>query len=147
MAKFIIWRCYLGRTVAANYLDDYEERIFFYWFSFATRTTITNGTATYTKIGRLVTINLYLLVWNKGLPKKEQVIAVISKLTFNSKAVLRQMIYVLVIFNVGNTAYAQFEVLALTTSNIYIALGLMQGSNLSIEHDLCNTTVYVHCFR
>ena len=47
---------YLGGTGSANYLDDYEEGT---W----TPTGFTGGTihnARYTKVGRLVTVNLYL---------------------------------------------------------------------------------------
>ena len=58
-----------GDTAAANALDDYEEGTWTIGISFgggSTGITYTNNTGTYTKIGRQVTVNGYLLLSSKG---------------------------------------------------------------------------------
>jgi hypothetical protein len=58
-----------GDTAAANALDDYEEGTWTMGISFggaSTGVTYTNNTGTYTKIGRKVTVNGYLLLSSKG---------------------------------------------------------------------------------
>ena len=58
-----------GDTAAANALDDYEEGTWTMGVSFggaSTGVTYTNNTGTYTKIGRKVTVNGYLLLSSKG---------------------------------------------------------------------------------
>ena len=50
---------YLGDTGSANLLDDYEEGT---WTPASNHGTVTYGQAAYTKIGRLVTLNLNSLV-------------------------------------------------------------------------------------
>jgi hypothetical protein len=58
-----------GDTAAANALDDYEEGTWTMGVSFggaSVGVTYSNNTGTYTKIGRQVTVNGYLLLANKG---------------------------------------------------------------------------------
>jgi hypothetical protein len=58
-----------GDTAAANALDDYEEGTWTIGVSFggaSVGVTYANNTGTYTKIGRQVTVNGYILLTNKG---------------------------------------------------------------------------------
>jgi len=61
--------CFNGDTAAANALDDYEEGNWTMGISFGnanTGITYTLNSGTYTKIGRQVTVNGYILLSNKG---------------------------------------------------------------------------------
>jgi len=52
---------YLGGTGSANYLDDYEEGIWYpSYISWSVNPAI-SGTAKYTKIGRIVNVSVYLI--------------------------------------------------------------------------------------
>ena len=110
-----------GDTAAANALDDYEEGTWTIGVSFggaSVGVTYSNNTGTYTKIGRQVTVNGYLLLSNKGSSTGP---AVITGLPFT------------IANTFGNYSTAALYLVNITFANQFQGNGAINTTNISIN--------------
>jgi hypothetical protein len=110
-----------GDTAAANALDDYEEGTWTMGVSFggaSVGATYTNNTGTYTKIGRQVIVNGYLLLSNKGSSTGS---ARITGLPFT------------IPLNNANYSAAALYFDSVTFSNQYMGIGVINNTDISLE--------------
>jgi hypothetical protein len=110
-----------GDTAQANALDDYEEGTWTMGVSFggaSVGATYTNNTGTYTKIGRQVIVNGYLLLSNKGSSTGS---ARITGLPFT------------IPLNNANYSAAALYFDSVTFSNQYMGIGVINNTDISLE--------------
>jgi hypothetical protein len=110
-----------GDTAAANALDDYEEGTWTMGVSFdgaSVGVTTSANTGTYTKIGRQVTVNGYLILTNKG---SSVGIARITGLPFT------------IAFSDSNFSGAAFRLDAVTFANQFQGFGVINATSIELE--------------